>query len=66
VTKIFLPAIVLFAVIVGNIAQFVALFALLIPFGYGRRIFDAAIGRTKEGVGSLREWARDTLIDRLL
>jgi len=38
-----------------NSAQFLALLLLLIPFGIGRRLFDDAIGWTKDGYGRMRE-----------
>ena len=61
-SKVFFPIFNLLCVIGINSAQFIALPLLLIPFGLGRRLYDDAIGWTKDGYGRMRELARQSLI----
>ena len=54
-SKVFFPLLFNLGQIGINSAQFLALPLLLIPFGVGRRLFDTAVGYTKDGYGRLRE-----------
>ncbi|CAD6569599.1 MAG: hypothetical protein TREMPRED_005325 [Tremellales sp. Tagirdzhanova-0007] len=50
-SKVFFPIVNGLCVLGINSAQFMALPLLLIPYGLGRRLFDDAIGWTKDGYG---------------
>lgn len=55
-SKVFFPLVFNLGQIGILTAQLLATPLLLIPFGVGRRCFDAGIGYTKAGYGKLREW----------